>query len=262
LAINKKGNWLKIIANKQLHRCKFAIMKGKRYLVGLFLVLLFPIVCFLIVWNKGGNGHVKLPRCYGKIDSIKSGTYKGKTALDTFWNTVPNIALTNQLGKTVNLFDDVKNKIVVVDFFFTTCKTTCPRLNSNLKFLQTKYKKADSLLAFASISVDSDNDSVPALRAYANSFSANHDKWWFCRGNTQQIKRYMYNDIHLPDMKASDTTNEAFTHSDKWVLLDKDRNIRGYYDALDTMEIRRCADDISLLILEKKRKHFSNDIAK
>jgi protein SCO1 len=237
-------------------------MRGNRFVLAIFFVLVFPIVCYLVVRTKGGDGHVRLPNCYGKIDSIKAGKYKGKDAQDTFWNTVPNIALINQLGKTVNLFDDVKDKIVVLDFFFTTCKTTCPQLNTNLKFLQTKYKKADSLLAFASISVDSDNDSVPALRAYANSMGANHDKWWFCRGDKQGIKRYMYNALHLPDMKASDTANTAFTHSDKWILLDKDRNIRGYYNALDTFEIRRCADDISLLILEKKRKHFSNTIDK
>jgi protein SCO1 len=228
----------------------------------MFFVLGIPIVCFLVVWNKGGNGHVRLPNFYGKIDSIKAGKYKGKDMQDTFWSTVPNIVLTNQLGKKVNLFDDVNNKFVVLDFFFTTCKTTCPTLNRNLKFLQTKYKKVDSILAFASITVDSDRDSVPALRAYANSMGANHDKWWFCRGDQQTIKRYMYNDIYLPDMKASDTSADAFTHSDKWVLLDRERNIRGYYDALDTMEIRRCADDISLLILEKKRKHFSNDMPK
>jgi protein SCO1 len=237
-------------------------MKNARFIIGLLFVLIFPIVCFLVVWNKGGDGHVKLPNQFGHIDSIKSGTFKGKNLQDTFYRTVPNIVLTNQLGKQVNLFDDVKGKFVVVDFFFTTCKTTCPKLNSNLKFLQTKYKKADSLLAFTSISVDSKNDSVPALRAYANSMGANHDKWWFCVGDSKQIKKYMYNDMCMPDMQAADTANDAVVHSNKWVLLDLDRNIRGYYNALDTTEIRRCADDISLLILEKKRPHFSNTIVK
>ena len=233
-------------------------MKKSNFFIGIFLVFLFPVICFLVVWNKGGNGHIKMPNYYGNIDSIKDGKLKGKAAKDTFWSTVPNIALTNQLGKQVNLFDDVKGKIVVIDFFFTTCKTTCPKLNSNLKFLQTKYKKVDSILAFASISVDPLTDSVSALRAYANAIGANHDKWWFCRGDLQQIKKYMYSSLHLPDMQASDTANTSFLHSNKWVLLDVDRNIRGYYDALDTIEIRRCADDISLLILEKKHKHFSN----
>jgi protein SCO1 len=237
-------------------------MRGVRFIIGLLFVVVIPVVCFLVVWNKGGDGHVKLPKQFGHIDSVKSGTYKGKQLLDTFFRTVPNIVLTNQLGKQVNLFDDVKGKLVVVDFFFTTCKTTCPRLNSNLKFLQVKYKKADSLLAFASISVDSKNDSVPALRAYANSMGANHDKWWFCVGDNKTVKKYMFNNMQVPDMQAADTANDAVVHSNKWVLLDADRNIRGYYDALDTMEIRRCADDISLLILEKKRPHFSNTINK
>ena len=78
-------------------------MKKSNFFIGIFLVFLFPVICFLVVWNKGGNGHIKMPNYYGNIDSIKDGKLKGKAAKDTFWSTVPNIALTNQLGKQVNL---------------------------------------------------------------------------------------------------------------------------------------------------------------
>jgi protein SCO1 len=265
LAVCKFYARAKIIQGKPKLECKFAKMKNLRFLVGIFLVLLFPIVCYMLVRKLGGDGHVRLPKYYGGIDSVKEGLRKkligsDEHAKDTFWKTVPNLLLTNQLGKPVNLFDDVKGKIVVMDFFFTTCKTTCPTLNNHLKFLQQKYKKVDTALAFASISLDPASDSVPALRAYANAIGANHDKWWFCRGDQQVVKNYMFNHLHLPDMKASDVADDNYLHSNKWVLLDVDRNIRGYYDALDTNEIRRCADDISLLILEKKKKHFSNII--
>jgi protein SCO1 len=234
-------------------------MRKSNYFWGIFLVLLFPIVCFLVVWNKGGNGHIKLPATFGTIDSIKTGTFKGKTLQDTFWRTVPNITVTNQLGKPANLFEDASNKFVLVNFFFTTCKTTCPQLSNHFKFLQTKYKKVDSVLAFASISVDPLHDSVPALRAFANALGANHDKWWICKTSTKkEVWNYMFNVLQAKDLNAADSNNEGNVHTNQWILLDKERNIRGYYNALDTIEIRRCADDISLLILEKKKGHFSN----
>jgi protein SCO1 len=229
------------------------VKRVARFTAGMIMVLIIPLMCFWYVYLKGGNGHVKLPRYYGGYTSISTKEVRGKTVLDTNWHITPNVKLINQLGQAVNIADDLPRKFIVMDFFFSTCKTTCPTLNSNLAFLQKKYRKVDSLLHFVSITVDPKTDSFPQLRKYANSFSANHDKWWFCTGDENVIKNYMVNGVKLPDIDSTTTDLQAGEHSNKWVLLDRERNIRGYYDALDTNEIRRCADDISLLILEKKR---------
>jgi protein SCO1 len=222
------------------------------FFAALIILLLIPVVCFIVVYIKGGNGHVKLPQYYGGYTSIGKKVVRGNSVADTQWHVVPNLQLTNQLGKNVNICKDLQGKIVVMDFFFSTCNTTCPKLNGNLKFLQTKYRKADSLLHFVSITVDPKTDSFPVLRQYANALGANHDKWWFCTGNSADIKQYMVQGVKLPDVDTSAAELQPGEHSNKWILLDRERNIRGYYDALDTNEIRRCADDISLIILEKK----------
>jgi protein SCO1 len=228
------------------------VNKKLAFFAALLVLLIIPLVCFIVVYVKSGNGHVKLPPYYGGYTSIGQKVVRGNTVPDTQWHVVPNIALVNQLGQKVNICKDLDGKIVVMDFFFSTCNTTCPQLNKNLKFLQTKYRKVDSMLHFISITVDPVTDSFPQLRRYANSLGANHDKWWFCTGDAGSIKNYMVSGVKLPDVNKDSTELRPGEHSNKWVLLDRERNIRGYYDALDTNEIRRCADDISLIILEKK----------
>jgi protein SCO1 len=230
-------------------------MKVVRFILGMIMVLILPILCFFWVWNKGGDGHVKLPNYFGKFKGLDTFNIRGEQVIDSVWYPVANKTFTNQLGKPVQIFNDLPGKIVVMNFFFSTCKTVCPVLNNNLKFLQTKYKKADSLLHFVSITVDNQTDDVPHLRAYANSFSTNHDKWWFCRDESNGIKNYMLNELKMPDYTTKDSLSDGPIHSNYWVLIDKERNIRGYYNAIDTSEIRNCADDISLLILEKKHTH-------
>ncbi len=221
-------------------------------MLGLVLALFIPLICFFYVLKTGGDGHVKLPKFYGNFIGLDTVTVRGKQKVDSIWQQVKNITLTNQLNQPVNICNDLPGKIVLINFFFSTCTTVCPKLNGNLKFLITKYKKADSLLHFVSLSVDEVNDDIPQLRQYANSLRINHDKWWFCNG--KGIKQFMVNELHMPDVTNKDTLLTSINHSNLWVLIDKERNIRGYYDAIDTNEIRRCADDISLLILEKKRK--------
>ncbi|MBZ0098258.1 MAG: SCO family protein, partial [Taibaiella sp.] len=104
-----------------------------------------------------------------------------------------------------------------------------------------------------SISVDPEKDSVPALRLYADQHGADHDHWWFLTGERDKIYNYAYNELHVV-MGREEEGIDKFIHTQKLVLLDKDRHIRGYYDGIDTAELRRCADDIILLTLEKKRK--------
>jgi protein SCO1 len=228
-------------------------MRSLRYILGILIVVVIPLTCYFIVRQLGGTGRVKMPPFYGGYTGINKVKWRGKEIDDTLWHTLPNIKMINQLGDSVDVLNGFKNKIVLMDFFFTTCTTTCPTLNGNLAFLYKRFKKSDSLLALVSISVDPATDSVPALRAYANKLQVNHDRWWFCTAPQAVVKNYMYQQIKLPDLDTSNSSNSSLDHSNKWVLIDKDRNIRGYYNGLDTNEIRRCADDISLLILEKKK---------
>ena len=124
---------------------------------------------------------------------------------------------------------------------------------ANMTMLQRAFRKNDTTVHLLSISVDPANDSVQALRSYADNIGVNHDHWWFLTGDRQAIYDYARNHLKLL-AKPADGGIEELNHSQTLVLLDKDRYVRGYYDGLDTASLKHCADDIILLSLEKKRK--------
>lgn len=224
-----------------------------KLIVGLLIALLLPLACFFWVWNTAGDGHVKMPRYYGKMKGVRTIKVRGQEKQDTLWQQVELPPMINQFGDAFILDSFANNKITILNFFFSTCNTVCPTLNGNMKFLGKRFKKNDSLIRFVSVTVDPMNDTARQLRKYGASIGADFNKWAFCSTQSpRSVKQLMFQELAIPDITATDTAENAFGHSNHWVLLDRDRNIRGYYAALDTLEMRRCADDISLLVLEKK----------
>lgn len=231
---------------------------NKKFIGGLAVALLLPLSFYIII-RKMSEGKIKLPSYYG-IERIDSNVVDGKMVRDTVYRHVPDIVLTNQLGKQVSLNNNLKGKILIVDFFFTQCPDVCPKLTSNMLMLQRAFKKDnkseinyDTTMRFISISVDPEHDSVPVLREYADRFHANHDRWWFLTGDRKAIYNFARNELHVT-MQPGDGGAEDFIHSQKMVLIDQDRFIRGYYDGLDSADLKRCADDVILLSLEKKKR--------
>ncbi len=185
------------------------------------------------------------------FDSVGTTTQRGKIVPDTFWHKVKNIQFTNQLGKQVSL-DDLKGKIIVLNFFFTSCPSICPGLARNMKRLQDSYKKNDTIVQFISISVDPETDTVPKLRAFADKYNANHDSWWFVTGNKKEIYNFA-----LQEIKASIAdpgVDTAFIHTESFFLLDTNRVVRGFYNGFDTIKLRQLAKDIPTVMLERNRK--------
>lgn len=197
-----------------------------------------------------------LPNFY-VVEAIDSARQDGEMVYDTTFHKVADLQLTNQFGQTVSINKDLSDKIVVVNFFFTKCPTICPKLTQHVKMLQRAFKKNDTTVHLVSVTVDPQNDTFPALRQYADANGVDHDHWWFLTGDRQTIYNYAYNELHVV-MNEGGQGIDDLIHTQKLVLLDKERHIRGYYDGLDTAELRRCADDIILLTLEKKRKKKIN----
>ncbi len=158
----------------------------------------------------------------------------------------------NQLGKTITL-DSLKGKILVVNFFFARCPSVCPEMAKSMKRLQSSFVNSnDSIVQFISISIDPEHDSVPQLRKFADRYTTNHDSWWFVAGD----KKATY-DFALNELKASiaDTNvDTAFIHTENFFLLDRDRVVRGWYNAFDTVKQAKLVGDIPLLMLEKGKK--------
>ncbi len=229
-----------------------------KFFLGITVAALLPISFYLITAQLS-KGKLKLPGHY-LIEKIDSQSLNGTTQLDTIYHRVGELELTNQLGEKVTLNGSLKGKSVVLDFFFTNCNSTCPKLSANMRQLQTSFKKdtkkeasLDTIVQFISITVDPVHDTVAALRAYADRVGANHDRWWFLTGDKKTIYNFIRNELGIATGPGNGGA-EDFIHTEKFVLLDKDRFIRGYYDGLNDTDVRRCADDIVLLTLERKKK--------
>lgn len=234
---------------------------NKKALYALLLAVFVPLLCYFII--KGlSDSAIHMPRHY-LADSTIIKTKKGKKISDTAWHKLPDFSLANQQGDTVS-WSALKGKVVVADFFFTHCPTICPRLTSNMSWLQQSINnsqrvgdKTPDFLHFLSFSIDPERDSVPRLKHWADRFQVNPEQWWLLTGPKKEIYDMAINEMKIGviDGQGVDTN---FIHTDHFVLIDTNRHVRGYYHGLDSASLRQLANDIILLTKEKdpSRKSF------
>ena len=222
---------------------------NKKAVLALLLAFVMPLAGYFIV-DYYSKGAVHMPHRYFTPDSVVVSEKNGKNVTDTFWHKVKNIEFTNQLGKKVSL-DDLKGKILVIDFFFTRCPSICPGLAHSMKRLQDSFLKNDSIVQFISISIDPEHDSVPQLRKFADRINANHDSWWFVTGNKKEIYDFALNELKAG--LADTEVDTAFLHTENFFLLDSNRVVRGWFNGFDTLKQAELVSDIPLLMLEKDR---------
>jgi protein SCO1/2 len=229
----------------------------KKALLALMIAILLPLTGYLLV-SYYTNRDVQMPPRYF-YDSVNVVNKNGKTTYDTAWHSVSNMHFTNQLGQNVSL-DDLKGKIIVLDFFFTRCPSICPRLAVAMKRLQNSFPNNDSIVQFLSISIDPKHDSLQQLRNWAEKFNVNPDSWWLLTGNRDSIYS-----MALKEIKASVADvniDTAFLHTENFFLLDKERIVRGWYNGFDSVAQKKLVRDIPLLMLEKDRKRTFKDFFK
>jgi protein SCO1/2 len=241
---------------------QFAALSRKA-LLAIVVAVIIPLASYLVV-QKFTDDNDFLPRKY-HYDTVITKVKDGIEVTDTLWHSVKNVQFQNQLGKNVSLAD-VSGKILVVDFFFTHCASICPKLTNNMKKLQQSIKLQDKrslvdtpFVHFLSLTVDPERDSAPVLKKYADRYGINHDTWWMLTGDKSTIYDFGIHELKLgvPDSTSVDTN---FIHSEYFVLLDRDRIVRGYYNGLDSAALNRLAEDVVFLMLErdkrKRRKLF------
>lgn len=222
-------------------------------LLGGLLTVFVPLGAYLYLKSNGYNGRIPLPSYY-VIDRIVDTSLGGKPVKDTLYHTTAELKLLNQLGDSIQLNHDFPNKILIVNFFFTSCNTICPKITENMKLLTMALQKHDSNIQFISISVDPQVDSLSRLRRYADRYKVNHDKWFFCSGSKETVYPYARQELGL-FLPPADSAGNDFIHPEKIVLLDKFRNIRGYYNGLYADSVRKCAEDVTYLFVEKNKEH-------
>lgn len=216
----------------------------------LVLVLIVPGFLYYLLTAEGKNRYKPLPVFGPKQVAKTTHMVRGKAIPDTIYHTLPDFKLTDQDGKEVSLktFD---NKIFVACFFYTNCPNVCKLMNRNMSFLAANYAK-NKMLYFASITVDPSRDQQSVLKAYRDSFKPVPPKWMFLTGDTSSIynlarKGFLVNAIQ--------TGKNDFFYSDKLILIDQNRRIRGYYTGASTDELTRLNDEIKVLVSEELRKN-------
>jgi protein SCO1/2 len=235
----------------------FITAMNKTALIALLIAILLPLTGYLLV-NYYSSKAVEIPRRYF-YDSVNVIEKNGKVTYDTAWHHVKNLHFTNQLGQQVSL-DDLKGKVIVLDFFFTRCPTICPRLTRAMKKLQNSFPNNDSIVQFVSISIDPIHDSVPQLRKWAEKFQVNPDSWWLLTGDKDSIYNFAFHEIKAS--VADVNIDTAFIHTENFFLLDKERVVRGWFNGLDSVAQAKLVRDIPLLMLEKDKKRTFSDFLK
>lgn len=168
--------------------------------ISAFLILVMILVIALVIFKTGRLPQNELP-IFGTVPDFQFITH----------NNEPFTA------------DKMLGKINVVDFYFTRCHSICPVMSARMAELYAEYK-IDTNIQFISINVDPDNDSLPVMQRYAAAYGVNDNRWVFLRGPIAEVASLSEKGFML----AAD--NLPADHSSRFILVDYDRHIRGYYD--------------------------------
>jgi protein SCO1/2 len=156
-----------------------------------------------------------------------------------------NFSFINQDGETVTE-KSVFDKVTVVEYFFTSCPSICPVMNKNLKDVYDKFKTNPGFIIL-SHTVDPERDSIKVLKKYSERFDASPPGWQFLTGNKDSLYQRASRDYLLA---VEDSSNSAFIHTQYVALLDRKRQIRGFYDFTNKENVGKIEEAIQQLLKE------------
>ena len=223
------------------------------FIIGIAVALVLPLSIYALAkalkkdrvymppyYEQTGNGIQEVYSTHGTPSFLK----------------MPDFKAVNQVGDSVSLNESLPYRTLLIGFFFTQCPGPCPRLMQNMHLIQNAFRPdpkngRDTISQLIMITVNPEHDSVPVLFQYAQKHDVNNDRWWLLRGDKTATNQFARQGLHV--VAPGDQYNEQdFVHTQKLVLVDQERYIRGYYDGLDSADLHRCADDMGRLYLEKK----------
>lgn len=214
---------------------------------------LFLVFC-LSSCSSGENQEGKAGLPYlGRHDFVEKNV-NNETIVDTLYHQVADFSFVDQDSAIVTpeTFD---NKIYVTDFFFTSCPTICPVMKTQMLRVYETFKDNEEV-ALLSHTIDPVHDTVAVLRDYAERLGVSSDKWHFVTGEKDEIydmglKSYM--------VTAMEDENEpgGYIHSGAFILVDKDRHIRGMYDGTKPEQVDILINDINKLLQSEQKDQES-----
>lgn len=188
--------------------------------------------------------HNVLP-IYGPRTPFENENSKGKKFTDTAYFQIPDFKFVNQLGDTITK-DSMRGKILLVDFFFTTCKTICVDMHRNMKKVQQDFIDEPDV-QILSHTVDPEIDSVKQLFQYAVDNNISSKNWFLLTGDKKDIYKMARNGYFITATQGDGGPTD-FIHDDKIVLIDKEGQIRGYYNGTDSLKVKQLTDAVKVLL--------------
>lgn len=164
------------------------------------------------------------------------------------FHQIPAFSLLNQEGDTITE-RSISGKIYVADFFFSTCPGICPKMTKNMVMVQEAFLEDEEILLL-SHSVMPSWDSVSVLKAYAEEHGVNSQKWHLLTGNMEEIYSLGREQYFVEEDLGLQKSADDFLHTENFVLIDKQRHIRGIYNGLNKNSVQQLIADIKTLKLE------------
>jgi protein SCO1 len=165
-----------------------------------------------------------------------------------FGHQIGSFSFRNQDGNTIST-QEMKGKIAVVEYFFTTCKSICPIMNQQMQRVNVAFK-GDKDVRIFSFTVDPETDDVAQMKKYANSHQATSGKWHFLTGKKEDLYALARKSFFVLKPAEAQNLGDAgsdFIHTNNFVLVDKQLRIRGYYDGTSVKEVNQLISDIKRL---------------
>ena len=213
------------------------------------MILALPGFLYYLLTVKGKNRYMPLPFYGPKHLAKTSHKIHGKVIPDTVYHKLPDFKLIDQDGNIITN-KDFDDRIFVASFFYTHCPTVCSAINKNINALLSDYVK-NKMICFVSITVDPQRDSAAVLKEYSKRYHPPGIKWYFLTGDTTTIYPLARKGFLVNAVKVD---SDDFIYSDKLILIDKEKRIRGYYSGTSAKDITKLNDEIKVLIAEELRK--------
>lgn len=221
-------------------------MRGLKY-KNYYGTAVVVLVAAISMWGCGGENK-KLP-ILGERDWVTKKV-DGKEVVDTIYNKIPAFSFTNQYGDTITE-KIVEGKIYVTDFFFTSCPTICPVMKRQMTKVYNEYKGNPEVMIL-SHTIDPEHDTPKVLNTFAKDLGIEGNQWQFLTGPKEDIYA-LGQKSYLSAAQEDRTAEGGFLHSGAFILIDKEKHIRGMYDGTTEEGTKKLLRDMKILLAEYKK---------
>jgi len=212
-----------------------------------FILIVTSIISFVLSFNACDQTPKKVLPILGPRELVES-EINGKLQEDTIYHSIADFNFIDQNGEDVNA-KTVENKIYVADFFFASCPTICPKMHAQMLRVYEATKENDNLI-FISHTMDPDRDTVEVLKLVAEKVgSIDSKRWHFVTGVREEIFQ-LGNKSYMAALSKDPDAPGGNLHSGAFILVDKQRRIRGFYDGTRSVEVDVLIKDIGMLSVE------------